>query len=202
MRGEQGAILDPRVMAAVGEIDREEAIRALSAAIEEHPEDTSLLMARAQLHRLSDAWFDAIRDYQTLLSHDPEDAGALNNLAWMLLEEAPEELRNRTEAERLATRALEVSPNDPYVLGTYGTARLRAGDAAEAAIYLRRALETKRPSLDESTDYYLLAIALAVSGLDEEARQLLEHAIRTDPGNDYRSEAEGATASIHRAPSL
>jgi rhomboid protease GluP len=203
MRGQEGALLDPRVMEAVGEIDREGAIAALTEALEKNPRDASLLMARAQLYRFTQRWFETIRDYQTLLEAEPSNVGALNNLAWILLEEAPEELRNAKEADRLATKALELSPADPYVLGTYGTVRLRRGEAGEAARYLKEALETDRSAADEGTDLYLLAIALARTGPSAEAKEALRRAIRVDPSNSYRGEAEGEVAgTIQSAPSL
>jgi len=203
MRGQEGAILDPRVMQAVGEIDRGEAIQALTEALEKNPSDPSLLMARAQLYRFTQQWFETIRDYQTLLAKEPANVGALNNLAWILLEEAPEELRNAKEADRLATKALELAPLDPYVLGTYGTVRLRRGEAGAAAHYLKEALQTDRSATEEGTDLYLLAIALARTGPSAEASEALRRAIRTDPANFYRGEAENeVSGTIQSAPSL
>jgi tetratricopeptide (TPR) repeat protein len=143
---------------------------------------------------LSGAWLESIRDYQALLRLAPDDAASMNNLAWLLLEEAPEELRNRSEATRLAGRAVELSPEDPYALGTYGTAQLRGGDAREAARYLGRALERRRDAREEATDRYLLAIALVRLGRLEEAESSFQQALRQDPESRYRSEAEAELA--------
>jgi rhomboid protease GluP len=169
---------------------QDERIRAVTEALEESPDDPELLRVRAQLHMISGEWLESIRDYQAILRTDPEDAAALNNLAWLLLEEAPEELRNRTEATRLAGRAVELSPEDPYALGTYGTAHLRGGDARQAARYLADALERKRAAREEATDRYLLAIALARLGRLDEASSSFERAVRQDPVSRYRLEAE------------
>jgi membrane associated rhomboid family serine protease/Flp pilus assembly protein TadD len=169
---------------------REERLRAVTEALERTPNDADLLRMRAQLHMLAGSWLESIRDHQAILRLEPDDAATLNNLAWLLLEEAPEELRNRNEATRLAGRAVELSPDDPYALGTYGTAQLRGGDAREAARYLTRALARKRAARDEATDRYLLAIALARLGQFEEATSSFEWAIRQDPGSRYRPEAE------------
>jgi Flp pilus assembly protein TadD len=80
------------------------------------------------------------------------------------------------------------------VLGTAGTAKLRAGDPAAAAELLRRALRGGRGRPGEETDRYLLAIALARSGQPEEARKTLRLARERDGSNPYRGEAEAALA--------
>jgi Tfp pilus assembly protein PilF len=196
--------IDPRVASSLVWNDPQAALRDLNQALAENPDDPELLMARAQIHTIAENWIDSIRDYQHVLAIAPDHGLAANNLAWVLLEETPEELRNWTEAERLATKALALSPDDPYVLGTYGTMRLRRGDSAEAAEYLGRALEKERPRAAESTDRYLLAIALSRSGDEAGAEKAFRRAVRTDPGNPYRSEARAAVegSATQSAPSL
>jgi rhomboid protease GluP len=176
--------------ARIAWILQDERIRAVTDALERNPTDTELLGLRAQLHMLSGDWLESIQDYQAVLAITPDDAMVMNNLAWLLLEEAPQELRNRREATRLASRAVELEPTDPYVLGTYGTARLRDGDAPEAARFLAEALAQKRAGRDEATDRYLLAIALARLGRFQDAISSLEQAVRQDPSSRYRSEAD------------
>jgi rhomboid protease GluP len=189
LRGESGAILDPRVATGLPDTN-------LDGAIERSPDDTRLLSMRAQREVASGDWIEAIRDYQRILDLNPQDADALNNLAWLLLEEAPEELRNRSEAGRLAERAVALDPENAYVLGTYGTVLLRRGDPRQAATFLERALAQNRPNLDEATDRYLLAIALAGAGRLEEGERSLNDAIRQDPKNRYRLEAEAAIFAV------
>ena len=201
MRGEDGPVLDPRVVAYLTEADRRAAMEVLEEQLSGDPDDPELLVLRGQVHTLAGQWGAAIADYRAALVLTPDDAGALNNLAWILLEEAPPGLRDRREAERLARRAVELAPDNPYALGTYGTARLRAGDADGAVILLTRALETSRSGGDESTDRYLLAMALAQLGRDEEAEEQLRHAMRQDGANDYREEAESVVRRIQSAPS-
>ena len=69
-----------------------------------------------------------------------------------------------------------------------------------AVSYLERALSRNRPHTDEATDRYLLAIALARSGSFEKAEATLNQALREDPENRYRPEAEAALQQI-REPS-
>src|SRR6185503_8602009 len=160
------------------DLNRREILDQINEAIRKNPEDSSLLSMRAQLQTASGNWIEAIQDYQRVLQLNPNDANSLNNLAWVLLEEAPDELRNRTEAERLAEKAVSLDPENSYALGTYGTALLRRGDPREAVNYLERALQRHRPQTDEATDRYLLAIALARSGSFEKAESMLNQALR------------------------
>jgi tetratricopeptide (TPR) repeat protein len=194
MRGESGPLLDPRIIETLGEVDRTEALAAIEEALQQSPQDTSLLLARATVHALGQDWENAIEDYRAVLAADPNDYRALNNLAWLLLEEAPAKYRDMDEATRLAERAVAAAPDDPYSAGTLGTARLRGGDAAGAVEYLTRALAVPRPAPSEATDRFLLATALAKLGRTKEATEALRVAVQQDPRNDYRSEAERALA--------
>jgi membrane associated rhomboid family serine protease/Tfp pilus assembly protein PilF len=203
LKGPAGPMLDPRAIPAMGLIDPEAAIALATEELARSPEDPSIWTARAGQLAQSGRWLEAVRDYQRALELAPGHAAALNDFAWLLLEQAPEGLRNSSEAGRLARRALEAAPTDPYVLGTYGTWLLRSGRPEAAVEYLARALDTVRPVVADATDRYLLAIALAGAGRADEARSAFEAAVELDPGNDYRSEAEAACAGvIHRDPAL
>jgi len=201
MRGETGPLLDPRIIATLGEVDRTEALQAIEDAMRQSPHDTSLLLARATVYTLGHEWGKAITDYRAVLEADSTDHRALNNLAWLLLEDAPEELRDRAEATRLAERAVAAAPDDPYSLGTLGTARLRAGNDAEAVRLLTRALAIPRPAPAEATDRYLLAEALAGLGRGPEAAEALRVAVQQDGANAYRGEAERVVAGSTQSDS-
>ncbi len=194
LRGPGGAVLDPRVGAALSDMGRRDALANLDDALERDPRDAELLRTRGDVHAAGGAWEEAIADYRASLEQAPDDAAALNNLAWLLLEEAPAPFRDRAEAERLATRAADLAPDDPYVLGTLGAARLRRGDAAGAVALLERALATPRPPQDSATDRYLLAIAHVAAGRPDEALAAYRHGRREDAANRYRAEAESALA--------
>ncbi len=203
LKGPHGPILDPRAIPALGLVNPELALAVASEELTRNPRDSTVWSARADVLAELGRWLDAIRDYQTALDLDPGDPGTLNNFAWLLLERAPEGLRNWTEAGALAARALEAAPDNPYVLGTYGTWLLRRGEPTEAAGFLRRALLASRPSVPDATDRYLLATALARAGRLEEATEVLAEAAQADPDNAYRPEAEEARRGTNqRAPAL
>jgi len=75
--------------------------------------------------------------YRRALGIDPDDRDALNNLAWLLLEEGT----RLEEAEELATEAARQPGVDrPLALDTLGRIQLARGRCAEAAFTLRQAL--------------------------------------------------------------
>ncbi len=201
LRGPNGPLMDPRAVAALSIVDAEFALELADREIADHPDDPSLRLTRAQLHGIQRNWEAAIADYRTVIAMAPTEHLALNNLAWLLLEEVPVHLRNIDEAESLARRAVAAAPGDPYARGTLGTVLLRRGQPEAALEELRGALLVSRPTRDEATDRYLMSIALHRLGRAEEARVVLDDALNQDPANDYRDEAESeARASTHSVP--
>jgi len=65
---------------------------------------------------------------------NPDDALALNNLAWLLKEQ------NLPRATALAERASQLQPESAAVLDTYGWLLHLQGDKARAIDYLEQAL--------------------------------------------------------------
>ncbi len=192
LRGEDGALLDPRVVAALSEVDREHVLEALNERLERSPDDPALLRDRAEILWIGEDWAASVRDYRRLLEITPQDAMVRNNLAWLLLEEVPAGMRDPAEAARLAESAVALDPDDPYARGTWATALLRRGEAGAAIPEFERALSVPRPAPDDATDRYLLAIALVQVGRREEAQAMLLDAIERDPGNRYREESASA----------
>lgn len=195
MRGPDGAVLDPRVGTALGDMGRREALATLDEALERDPRDAELLRTRADVHAGGGEWEAAVADYRASLAVAPDDAATLNNLAWLLLEEVPPAMRDPAEAERLATQAAQQAPDDPYALGTLGAAKLRRDAPAAAAALLERALAVPRPPQDSATDRFLLAIAYAALGRSAEAGEAYRQGRREDASNRYRAEAESALAA-------
>ena len=66
---------------------------------------------------------EAVAQYREALRLNPNLAGALNNLAWVLAASPDDELRNGAEAVRLAERACELTHyGEPLFLGTLAAA--------------------------------------------------------------------------------
>jgi tetratricopeptide (TPR) repeat protein len=83
---------------------------------------------------------EAIAQYREALRLDPNLAGALNNLAWVLATSPDDELRNGAEAIRLAERACELTHyGRPLFIGTLAAAYAEAGRFPEAVTTAEKA---------------------------------------------------------------
>ena len=81
--------------------------------------------------------------YQRLLELSPNDVGALNNLAYLLMNQPGRE----AEAVNLAERAYKLSPGNADIMDTYAETLIRqnAPETHEKAeMILRRAIQQKR----------------------------------------------------------
>ncbi|MFO8003722.1 XrtA/PEP-CTERM system TPR-repeat protein PrsT [Thioalkalivibrio sp.] len=143
----------------------EESLDELERWLENHPEDLGVrhLLGSTQVSLgREDA---ASATYRTVLAQREADVVALNNLAWLLREDATE------EALGYARRARDLAPEDPAVLDTLGVVLLYSGDP-EAA---RAVLETAyRDAASTPAIGYHLARALVATGETAGARETLE----------------------------
>ena len=123
----------------------------------------------------------AIREHELLLEAAPNDAGLINNLAW-LYEETGD-----SRALATAERAYRLKPGAPEVMDTLGWILVQRGDAARGLTLLREA--HARSSVDAGIRYHL-AVALARLGRKTEAVSQLREVMR---GDDSRVKARAET---------
>jgi putative PEP-CTERM system TPR-repeat lipoprotein len=95
---------------------------------------------------------EAIKKYQKVLMFSQNNVPALNNLAYLYAEGD----RDLAAALQLASRAYILSPNDGYVLDTFGFVLLKKGKGKEGLKALKKALERVH---DSPAIYYHLALA-------------------------------------------
>jgi protein O-mannosyl-transferase len=109
-----------------------EAVPHLERVVAQRPDAEShhtLALALVSLGRQP----EAIGHFRAALGLQPDWAIALNNLAWILATHPQAELRNGTEAVRLAERACELTARkDPPLLATLAAAYAEAGRFPEA----------------------------------------------------------------------
>jgi Flp pilus assembly protein TadD len=104
---------------------------------------------------------EAVAQYREALRLNPNLAGALNNLAWVLAASPGDELRNGAEAVRLAERACELTHyGEPLFIATLAAAYAESGRFPEAVTTAERAEQ--------------LATTAGLKILAEKDRQLLE----------------------------
>ncbi|WP_348757524.1 tetratricopeptide repeat protein [Candidatus Methylocalor cossyra] len=156
--------------------DYEGAFDLLTEALDELPGQTELLYSRAlvaeQLGRL-----DVLEsDLRTVLEKNPNDPNALNALGYTLAD------RNDRlqEAKDYLDRAIELKPDDPAVLDSYGWLQYRLGNYGSALTYLRRAYQSVR---DPEIGAHLGEV-LWESGKRQEAKRIWKEAIKKNPDQE------------------
>lgn len=156
--------------------DSDAALALYEDALEAFPENHDLLYNRALfVVELGDfAWME--RDLRRILDQDPDNADALNALGYTLAD------RNERldEAFALVARALKLRPESPAVLDSMGWVLYRRGELAEAATYLRKALDMT----DDDEIAAHLGEVLWVKGQRDAAEAVWRDALVNAPDSD------------------
>lgn len=123
--------------------------------------------------------------FEEVLARDPKDAGALNNLAWVLIAQK----KRLPTALKLAQRALRLDPEparSAYYRDTIGMAYLSLGEASEAASSFQAAIgaagAASPPELGEL--YFHLGLAYERSGDRTRAVEAWKKALSLLPEGD------------------
>ena len=116
-----------------------------------------------------------------ILEKNPDNANALNYLGYSLLEDG----KDLTLAEKKILRAIELKPNDPYILDSYGWLLFKQGNPEAALRQLERARELKP---DEGVIIEHLADAYLKLNLKKKALVAYEEALEllNDPKDQSR----------------
>jgi Flp pilus assembly protein TadD len=136
-----------------------------------------------------DQFRQAIAQYRQVLTVQPNDVVALNNLAWALNEVGAH------GAVAMAMRAHRLAPNSPNVNDTLGWALARTGRSAQALPFLETA--TRLDPHDPDMAYHY-AYALAGSGRKAEARTVLTGLLSNKTAFASRKDAEQLLAVLKR----
>jgi tetratricopeptide (TPR) repeat protein len=172
--------------AKVGDLDG--AVREVELMLKDTPGDDELLFNLGVLYGEAKQADEAIEFMQQALASNPDNASALNYIGYTWAEQG----ENLDEAERMISRAIELRPDDGYIVDSLGwvyymRARplIESGRPGEATPYLNRAVtELERaveltggdPVISEHLgDTYLL--------MDDKQRalQLFEEAVAQEP---------------------
>ncbi|MBQ0759315.1 MAG: tetratricopeptide (TPR) repeat protein [Zhongshania sp.] len=112
--------------------------KLLSGALKTAPDDEQLRYARSLFSEKLGNIDDVESDLQHIIDRDPNNATALNALGYSLANLSSSRL---DEAEQLVKRALELEPDDPAIIDSYGWIMLLKGNINEAVAQLERAFE-------------------------------------------------------------
>ena len=160
--------------------------KALQDWLQRSPRDTEVREMLGSHFMRSGSRSAAIIEYETIVKERPNDALALNNLAWMLLTENPQ------RAEDLARRALAISPDVPQIADTLGWVLYKNGKLPAAATNLKFAVD-KVPA--DGSVRYRYAVVLGAMGNSAEARQQLAKAL-AGAAFPERAQAEKLAAEL------
>jgi putative PEP-CTERM system TPR-repeat lipoprotein len=117
---------------SVGDIQG--AIQQLQHWVAEHADDVPAREKLAEIYGSNQQKGGVIYQYQQILKANPDHIIALNNLAWNLLDENPQ------QALEYAEKALKLSPNSSSIHDTLAMAQLKTGKYIEARRSIDRAL--------------------------------------------------------------
>jgi tetratricopeptide (TPR) repeat protein len=153
-----------------------DAFDVLAQALARTPDDTGLLydaaMAAERLDRL-----DVMEDHlRRLIRLRPDHAHAYNALGYTF---ADRNIRLQ-EARELIEKALQLAPEDGYILDSMGWVYFRLGDLARARAYLERAFKLK-PEAEIAAH---LGEVMWAQGERDAARRLWREYLKKEPDNE------------------
>lgn len=151
--------------------------RAIAIAGEPSPAHWTLYYARGICSERLGQWADAERDLKLALKLSDEHPLVLNYLGYSWIEQRT----HLAEALAMIEKAVELRPNDGFIVDSLGWAHYRLGDYAQATEYLERAVELE-PS--DATINEHLGDALWKVGRKIEARFQWSHALEMKPETD------------------
>lgn len=154
----------------------DEALNVLNGALERMPDDKDLLYARALIAEKLDRLPLLETDLRAILKKDPQNVNALNALGYTLADRTD----RYAEAREYLARALDLKPEDPFVLDSMGWLQYRIGNNVEAIKYLKRALAIR----NDAEIAAHLGEVLWVTGDRREAQSVWTRALRETPESE------------------
>ena len=154
----------------------DEAMAVYDASLEEFPGNSDLLYARGMLAVRMDRLDLLERDMRDILSREPDNADALNALGYTLADRTD----RYEEAYALIKRAIEIKPDDHYIVDSLGWVLHRMGRHEKALVHLRRAMSIN-PDPEIAAH---LGEVLWVLGHKVEARAVWSTALEAAPDDE------------------
>lgn len=147
-----------------------DAVALYTAELAKRPADEVLRFALAVALDRSGAWAKAVEEMKVLVQANPQNAPALNFIAYTLADRGGD----LDEAERYMKLALAVRPDSPAYLDSMGWVLHKKGDTAGALDYLERAVAG---SPDEPTLLEHLGEASLKAGRKGRAAEVFRRAL-------------------------
>ncbi|MDP2828931.1 MAG: tetratricopeptide repeat protein [Sulfuricellaceae bacterium] len=154
----------------------QQAFDVLTLGLEKMPNQSELLYDRAMAADKLDKLDVMEKDLRRLIQVKPDNAHAYNALGFSFAERGI----RLEEALALIEKAVELSPDDPFIVDSLGWVYYRLGQPEKAAALLRKAL-ILRPDAEISAH---LGEVLWVQGKHDEARKVWDAAAKQFPENE------------------
>lgn len=165
----------------------DKSLQILGDWLNKHPDDRQAQLLLAQTYQRIGQLNQAKQQYKSILEVDPDNLVALNNLAWLYIED------DIDLALEMAHKAHELSPRSADILDTLGWALVNDKKTEHGIRYLRSALDQKP---DSPVIRYHYAYSLAASGDELLARRELEKLLEEHKNFEDRSKAEELLTSL------
>lgn len=123
--------------------------RAIERQVVEDPDNAALLQTVGSLYLEMGGYPEAAGAYERVIAIEPENAAALNNLAWILATAPQKDLLNPPRAVALAQRAVSIERSAMF-LDTLAEAHFVNGSAQKAITIIEEAIDRA----EENRTYY------------------------------------------------
>lgn len=153
----------------------EDAVELYNEALSQLPDNNRLLYARALTAEKIGKVDLAIKDLQSIVKREPDNAQALNALGYTLVDKT----KQHKKGFDYIKRALKLEPNDAAIHDSMGWAFYRLGQYDDALTYLRSAFE----KLKDSEIAAHLGEVLWVAGDREAAQEIWNSALQQAPND-------------------
>ncbi len=166
-------------------LDRhDEALDEYDRVVAYRPDDQEVHLGRAALLLQMDRLNDAIAQYRHAVKRWPDSAITLNALGYTLADRT----ENYAEAAKLIRKALDIAPDSPAILDSWGWVLFRQGESEEALGILESAFERFH---DPEIVGHIVEVLRALDR-SEEADEKLAEALGMFPDNEYLHRLRGA----------
>ncbi len=166
-------------------------VNVLEKAEKSFPKNTQIKYYLGNFYDRLDNKTKTISKMREIIDLDPNHFAALNYLAYTLADSG----KSLDEAERLALRALDLQPENAYILDTVGWVYHKKGNSEEAIRYLEAAFK-KKP--DESIIAEHLGDAYYVYQLPDKAKDMYQRAAKLETNAAKATEIRRKITNIER----
>jgi Tfp pilus assembly protein PilF len=176
-----------RLYAARSKAKMPDALAPLVSWVQEHPDDQPARSRLALRYLQSNDIPGATKAYEAILTGNPSDLEATNNLAWLY------QRSHDNRARAMAERAYKLAPDNPDVIDTYGWVLIQTGDAKNGLPMVQKATAAQP---GRATYRYHEAVGLAAQGKSADAKKLLEPLLSSGAAFDEDADARALLQKI------